>query len=98
MVDLRVHDLRAYAEDLHRSVDDAPYGGGPGMLMRPEPWGRALDAILDDPPPTATAAGSATRPAAPLLVVPTPSGRRFGQADAQAWTTEPWLIIGVRPL
>ena len=45
LLDVRVHDLRAYTDDVHRSVDDAPYGGGPGMLMRPEPWGRALDAI-----------------------------------------------------
>jgi tRNA (guanine37-N1)-methyltransferase len=85
LLDLRVHDLRTHTDDVHRTVDDSPYGGGPGMLMRPEPWGRALDAVLDDPP-----AGVA----APLLVLPTPSGRRFTQADAQAWSGESWLVIG----
>jgi tRNA (guanine37-N1)-methyltransferase len=85
LLDVRLHDLRDHTDDVHRSVDDAPYGGGPGMLMRPEPWGRAIDAILADPP----VAG-----ARPLLVIPTPSGRRFAQADAQAWTEQPWLIIG----
>jgi tRNA (guanine37-N1)-methyltransferase len=86
LLDLRVRDLREHTEDVHRSVDDSPYGGGPGMLMRPEPWGLALDEVLADPP----AAGAP----APLLVVPTPSGRRFAQSDAQAWTAEPWLVIG----
>lgn len=85
LLDLRVHDLRDHTEDVHRSVDDAPYGGGPGMLMRPEPWGLALDTVLADPPEDSLAA--------PLLVVPTPAGRRFAQADAQAWTAEPWLIV-----
>jgi tRNA (guanine37-N1)-methyltransferase len=81
LLDVRVHDLRAWTDDVHRTVDDAPYGGGPGMLMRPEPWGRALDEI----------AGSATPP--PRLIIPTPSGRRFGQEDARAWSAEPWLIV-----
>jgi tRNA (guanine37-N1)-methyltransferase len=84
LVDLRVHDLREHTDDVHRTVDDSPYGGGPGMLMRPEPWGRAIDAILDDPP---------AEGATPLLIVPTPSGRRFVQADANAWSTAGWLIL-----
>jgi tRNA (guanine37-N1)-methyltransferase len=84
LVDLRVHDLREHTDDIHRSVDDSPYGGGPGMLMRPEPWGRALDAVLAEPPEEVDV---------PLLVVPTPSGRRFTQADAQAWAAEPWLVF-----
>jgi tRNA (guanine37-N1)-methyltransferase len=84
LVELRTHDLREHTDDVHRTVDDSPYGGGPGMLMRPEPWGRALDAVLADPPSGA---------AAPLLVVPTPSGRRFTQPDAQDWSTEPWLVV-----
>jgi tRNA (guanine37-N1)-methyltransferase len=84
LVDLRVHDLRDYTDDVHRTVDDAPYGGGPGMLMRPEPWGRALDAILAEPPNGATS---------PVLVVPTPSGRRFTQADANVWSQAGWLIL-----
>jgi tRNA (guanine37-N1)-methyltransferase len=81
LLEVRVHDLRTWTDDVHRTVDDSPYGGGPGMLMRPEPWGRALDAI----------AGSTAPP--PRLIVPTPSGRRFGQADAQAWAAEPWLVV-----
>ena len=55
-----VHDLRQWTDDVHRTVDDAPYGGGPGMVMQPEPWGRALDAV---------------RPPGTRLVVPTPAGR-----------------------
>lgn len=67
-----VHDLRSWAHDPHRTVDDTPFGGGPGMVMRPEPWGEALDAIL-------AAAGPAARP---QLIVPTPAGRLFDQATA----------------
>ncbi len=66
-VDLAVHDLRDWATDRHRTVDDAPYGGGPGMVMKPDVWGRALDAVAR---PTST------------LVVPTPAGRRFTQPVA----------------
>jgi tRNA (guanine37-N1)-methyltransferase len=84
LLEVRTHDLRDYTDDVHRTVDDAPYGGGPGMLMRPEPWGRALDAVLAEPPGGATV---------PLLVVPTPSGRRFVQADAQAWSERAWLVV-----
>ena len=47
IVDLQVHDLRDWTTDRHRTVDDTPYGGGAGMVMRPEPWGRALDALTD---------------------------------------------------
>jgi tRNA (guanine37-N1)-methyltransferase len=45
LLDVTVHDLRTWTSDVHRTVDDTPYGGGPGMVMRPEPWGRALDAV-----------------------------------------------------
>jgi tRNA (guanine37-N1)-methyltransferase len=85
LLDLRVHDLREHTDDVHRTVDDSPYGGGPGMLMRPEPWGRALDAVLADPPEGADPK--------PILIVPTPSGRRFGQADAAQWAAQPWLVM-----
>jgi tRNA (guanine37-N1)-methyltransferase len=85
LLDVRIHDLREHTDDVHRSVDDAPYGGGPGMLMRPQPWGDALDAVLSDPPPDA---GSP-----PLLVVPTPSGQPFTQSTARQWAGEPWLIV-----
>ena len=63
LVDLAVHDLRTWTHDVHQAVDDAPYGGGPGMVMRPQVWGEALDAVLAADP----------RPA--RLVVPTPAGR-----------------------
>src|SRR5665647_838496 len=48
LIDLRVHNLRDYTHDRHRTVDDTPYGGGAGMVMKPEPWGEALDAILTE--------------------------------------------------
>ena len=82
LLDLRVHDLRDWAGDRHRTVDDTPYGGGPGMVMRPEPWGAALDAVI------ATGGGPA-----PRLVVPTPSGRLFTQAVAADYAAEPWLVF-----
>jgi tRNA (guanine37-N1)-methyltransferase len=81
LVDLRVHDLREWTDDVHRTVDDAPYGGGPGMVMRPEPWGRALDSVCAQGQPP------------PRLVIPTASGRRFTQVDARAWAAEPWLVF-----
>jgi tRNA (guanine37-N1)-methyltransferase len=82
LLDIRVHDLRDWTSDRHRSVDDTPYGGGAGMVMRPEPWGRALDELA---PP-----GS---PVGPRLVVPTPSGRRFDQRSAEQLATEAWLVF-----
>jgi tRNA (guanine37-N1)-methyltransferase len=84
LLDVRVHDLREFTDDVHRSVDDTPYGGGPGMVMRPEPWGSALDAITAD-------AGSLLSP--PLLIVPTPAGVPFSQARAEAYAGEPWLAF-----
>ena len=71
-IQLAVHDLRDWTTDRHRTVDDAPYGGGPGMVMRPDVWGRALDSVMD-------AAGGSGRP---TLVVPTPAGQRFTQPVA----------------
>jgi tRNA (guanine37-N1)-methyltransferase len=79
-VDVRLHDLRGWAHDRHRTVDDSPYGGGPGMVMKPEPWGEALDAIV---PAEAQA----------RLVVPTPSGRPFTQELAVSYAAEPWLVF-----
>jgi tRNA (guanine37-N1)-methyltransferase len=78
VVPIRVHDLRHWTHDRHRSVDDTPYGGGPGMVMRPEPWGEALDEL----------ATSRTR-----LVLLTPSGRTFTQAMAQELAAEEHLIV-----
>ena len=81
-LDVRVHDLRDFTHDRHRTVDDTPYGGGAGMVMRPEPWGEALEALLDS--------GSES---VPRLIVPTPSGMPFTQALARELAGEPWLAF-----
>jgi tRNA (guanine37-N1)-methyltransferase len=81
-VEVRVHDLRRWTDDVHRTVDDTPYGGGPGMVMMAEPWGRALDEIA---PPGSTPQ--------PRLLVPSPAGRPFTQADAARLAQEPWLLF-----
>ena len=78
IVDFEVHDLRRWTHDVHRSVDDAPYGGGPGMVMKAPVWGDALDEICT---------------AETLLVVPTPAGRLFTQTDAQRWTGENHVVF-----
>lgn len=80
-VALGVHDLRQWTTDVHHTVDDTPYGGGPGMVMLPEPWGQALDTL-------APMGG-----AQPRLVIPTPSGRPFTQAVAEQLAAEPWLLF-----
>lgn len=80
-LDVRVHDLRQWTHDRHNTVDDTPYGGGPGMVMKPEPWGEALDAVL----------GSGEGD--PVLVVPTPSGRPFTQELAVELSGKPWLVF-----
>ena len=51
LLEIEVHDLRDWTHDRHRTVDDTPYGGGAGMVMKPEPWGEALDAVRGDRPP-----------------------------------------------
>jgi len=83
LLEVAVHDLRQWTRDRHHSVDDTPYGGGPGMVMRPEPWGEALDAIV---PPV-----SGADP--PTLLVPTPAGMRFTQAQAERLAGQPWLVV-----
>jgi tRNA (guanine37-N1)-methyltransferase len=83
LLQVRLHDLRSWTGDVHRTVDDSPYGGGPGMVMKPEPWGAALDAVLE-------AGGPAP---APVLLVPTPAGRPFTQALALELAAEPWLAF-----
>lgn len=80
LIEVGVHDLREFTHDVHRAVDDAPYGGGPGMVMRPQVWGEALDAVCAGQPP-------------PRLVVPTPAGRPFTQAVAAEFAAEPWLVF-----
>jgi tRNA (guanine37-N1)-methyltransferase len=81
-VEVGVHDLRRWTDDVHRTVDDTPYGGGPGMVMLPEPWGRALDELA---PPEQLRQ--------PRLIVPTPAGRRFTQDTAARLAREPWLLF-----
>ncbi|MDQ3988639.1 MAG: tRNA (guanosine(37)-N1)-methyltransferase TrmD [Actinomycetota bacterium] len=80
LLSFATHDLRDWTHDVHRAVDDAPYGGGPGMVMRPQVWGDALDAVCAGEPP-------------PRLVVPTPAGRPFTQAVAAELAAEPWLVF-----
>lgn len=80
LVDVAIHDLRRWTHDRHRTVDDTPYGGGAGMVMKPEPWGEALDELVP-------------AQARPLLVVPTPSGRPFTQALAAELAGRDWLIF-----
>ncbi len=79
VLDVHVHDLRDWTHDRHRTVDDSPYGGGAGMVMRPEPWGDALDALVTDP--------------STVLVVPTPSGEPFTQALAAELATATHLVF-----
>ena len=90
LVDLRVHDLREWAHDRHRSVDDTPAGGGAGMVMRPEPWALALAGLVTDAdvgrPETVVSAR-------PLLVFPTPAGELFTQRHAEQWARRPRLIF-----
>ena len=81
LVEARVHDLRTWTHDRHRTVDDTPYGGGAGMVMKPEPWGEALDALL------------AAAPSPPTLVVPTPSGEPFRQATAHEFAALDHLVF-----
>ncbi|GAC58963.1 tRNA (guanine-N(1)-)-methyltransferase [Gordonia hirsuta DSM 44140 = NBRC 16056] len=78
LLQIGIHDLRAWTHDVHRSVDDQPYGGGPGMVMKPDVWGAALDQVCPDEA---------------LLVVPTPAGVPFTQATAQRWSREEHLVF-----
>ncbi len=81
LLDLRVHDLRAWAVDRHRTVDDTPMGGGAGMVMRPDVWGEALDALLGAP-------GEGVE-----LLVPTPSGEPLTQRTAERLAGVGHLVI-----
>ena len=82
LLDVAVHDLRDFTHDRHRTVDDTPYGGGAGMVMKPEPWGLALDDI---------AGGADPRP---VIVFPSPAGERFTQATARELSQAPHLVFG----
>ena len=88
-IGFRVHDLRRWATDVHHTVDDTPFGGGPGMVMKPDVWGAAIDSVL-------SAAGETAPPAAggpARLVVPTPSGTPFTQDLAATYAAERHLVF-----
>lgn len=82
LLDVRVHDLRDWTHDRHRTVDDTPYGGGAGMVMKPEPWGEALDTITAD---------AASRP---VIIFPSPAGEVFTQATARELAEREHLVFG----
>ncbi|WP_430645446.1 tRNA (guanosine(37)-N1)-methyltransferase TrmD [Agromyces sp. GXS1127] len=81
LIEVATHDLRDFTHDRHRTVDDTPYGGGAGMVMKPEPWGEALDSIVGEGESDA------------LLVVPSPAGEPFTQATARELATEQHLVF-----
>ena len=85
LVDVHVHDLRDFTVDRHRTVDDTPYGGGAGMVMKPEPWALALEHVAAQGPaaPAPADPASAGPGDRPVLLVPTPSGERFTQRFAR---------------
>lgn len=86
LIELGIHDLRDFTFDRHRTVDDTPYGGGAGMVMKPEPWGEALDSILY--------ASEVQGADAPVVIFPSPAGELFTQKLARELATEPRLVFG----
>ena len=82
LIEVQTHDLRDYTHDVHRTVDDTPYGGGAGMVMKPQPWGEALDDILRASPNQR-----------PTLVVPSPAGRQFTQPIASSLSSCPHIVF-----
>lgn len=98
LVDLHLHDLRDYTFDRHRTVDDTPYGGGAGMVMKAEPWGLALDEVLAASPLNAATEEGAepaepTADTRPLLIVPSPAGAVFDQAMAYELAEEKHIVF-----
>ncbi len=85
LLSLNIHDLRDWTHDRHRTVDDSPTGGGAGMVMKPEPWGEALDALTD---------ASAEASDGPVIIFPSPAGELFTQAKARELAEEEHLIFG----
>ena len=78
IVDIAIHDLRAFTHDNHNTVDDTPYGGGAGMVMLPEVWGSAIDSVLDDNSE---------------IIILTPAGKTFHQTMAQEFSLNTHLIF-----
>jgi len=79
LIELGVHNLRDFTHDRHRTVDDTPYGGGAGMVMKPEPWGEALDSVISTDS---------------VVIFPSPAGERFTQAAARELALEQHLVFG----
>lgn len=82
LLELNVHDLRTYTTDRHRTVDDTPYGGGAGMVMKPEPWAQALESVA-----------TVREGSQPVLIVPSPAGEKFNQALAYELAEEQHLVF-----
>ncbi|HZA26486.1 MAG TPA: tRNA (guanosine(37)-N1)-methyltransferase TrmD [Actinomycetota bacterium] len=78
VVDVRVHDIRNHAADRHRQVDDVPFGGGPGMVMKPEPVFAAVESLGPD---------------SKRILLLSPAGRRLDQVLAEELSAEPWLVL-----
>ena len=93
ILDVHVHDLRDFAHDRHRTVDDSPFGGGAGMVMKPQPWAEALDHVLAAGRAEGAGVTEAPGEAVPHLVVPGPAGVPFTQGLARALAQEPWLAF-----
>ncbi len=83
LVEIHVHDLRDFSDDRHRSVDDAPFGGGPGMVMKAGPFARALESIRAD----------ASAEAGEAVVLLSPRGRRFEQQTARRYARLGRLVL-----
>ena len=94
LIDLSVHNLRDFTHDRHNTVDDTPYGGGAGMVMKPEPWGEALDSILAEPPVGDAGTPDQAADDGPVLIFPSPAGDQFTQAMARELAAEPHLVFG----
>lgn len=78
LVSIESVNLRDFTHDVHKTVDDSPYGGGAGMVMRPEPWGEALDSLIADDT---------------VLIVPSPAGELFSQPVARELSAEKHLVF-----
>ncbi len=87
LIDVRVHDIRAHAHDKHHTTDDVPYGGGGGMVMKPEPVFEAVEAVLGSRQQRTTA-----EPEVPIILL-TPQGRVFDQAAAQSLAQVPHIVL-----
>jgi len=80
LLSIEIHDLREFTSDIHRTVDDTPYGGGAGMVMKAQPWGAATDAIVENDPQV-------------IVIVPTPSGQVLTQEMAEQLSTADHLLF-----